>query len=102
MTVDGNEAFEVLKGLAKGLREAYIMATTWLGLTQVYYIEEVSKKYNEAETARQSTQQLYKAFKDCCTLQPDEINTIKAIFNEPCDYIVTDVLKEYARIIEGL
>lgn len=102
MTVDGNKAFEVFKELAKGLREAQVRATTWRGLTQVYYIEEVSEKYGEAETTRQSTQQLYKAFKDCCTSQLDEINTIKDIFNEPCDYVVTDVLKEYARIIEGL
>ena len=102
MTVDGNKAFEVFKGLAKGLREAQVRANTWENLISIYYVAEVFKKKEEAKIEMLNTQQLYDAFCDCCTLQPDEASFIKTIFNEPYVYIIKDVINEYAEIIEGL
>lgn len=92
MTIDNNEAYNFLRGLAERKAIAETRYHTLLSLNEVKNNPAIDDKIEEARTNMYTIDNLFNQFKCICNLQPSEEVEINAI--------IAKVYNDYISIID--
>lgn len=98
MTIDNNDAFNFLRGLADEYAELKTKYNTWNELTNLFAGANGKDRidaYNQASDAFNKFKRIYTQYKSLCSLQPDEAKAIEVIESAENPYIIGVVYQEF-------